>query len=196
MKIDFITVGMFEENTYFLIDEETRQCIIVDPGGNRGEVREYVKESGLTVSMIINTHGHMDHTESNSCVRNRFKCPILIHGADADLFEVSFDREIKDGDIIKFAGEELKIIETPGHTPGSVCILGDGFMLTGDTLFAGSIGRTDIGGDPEDMAETLQNRFNGIPDSTVIYPGHGPKTTMEHERRTNRYLLAAAGNRL
>lgn len=192
MKIDFITVGAFMENTYFLIDENKNECIIVDPGGSGAEIADYLQKNGLKVDRVINTHGHPDHVEANEFLKQKYGMPILIHPEDAETFNVSYDEPLKDGDVIGFAGEKLNVFLTPGHTMGGICIMGDGYMLTGDTLFAGSIGRTDIGGDPRVMEETLAKRFDHVPGDTVLYPGHGPKTTMNRERGTNPFLLSVA----
>ena len=192
MKIDFITVGSFVENTYFLIDEQDKTCLVIDPGGEGTEIIEYLKNEKLTPVKIINTHGHPDHVEANGALIEKYpELPVMMHPADGKLFDVKFDEPLSHGQNIEFAGRTLKIISTPGHTPGSVCILTDGFMLTGDTLFSGSIGRTDLGGNPRDMSDTLRKCFNDVPDDTVLYPGHGPSTTMNRERRTNTYMILA-----
>lgn len=185
--IDHIVVGIFRENTFFLI-ADNKKTIIIDPGGSGHEIVQYLNKNKLTPVMIINTHGHPDHVEANEFIKEKYNIPIYIHPDDADFFDVSFDKPIEDGDEIDFEGEKLRILHTPGHTMGSVCIIGDGFMLTGDTLFAGSIGRTDLGGDMKVMTDTLENKFENIPGDMVLYPGHGNSTTMEFERRTNPYL--------
>ena len=191
LKIEHIVVGAFLENTYFLINEESRKTIIIDPGGSGREIDEFLHRNNLAVEMVINTHGHPDHVEANAHMKRKYGMPILIHPDDAELFSVEYDRTIGDGDTIKFNGEELKVIHTPGHTMGSICLLGSGFLLTGDTIFAGAMGRTDIGGDMSVMMNTLANKFEGIPDDTVLYPGHGPQTTMGEEKRTNMYMRTA-----
>jgi glyoxylase-like metal-dependent hydrolase (beta-lactamase superfamily II) len=191
MKIEHITLGSYYVNTYFLQDEKSRTCIVVDPGGRGGEIGEYLQKNGLTPVMIINTHGHVDHVEANVPLKKKFDIPVLMHPEDAGLFDLPIDRPMPDGEKIEFAGETLTVFSTPGHTPGSVCIQGEGFVLTGDTLFAGSIGRTDLGGSEEAMLETLASRFDGIADGMVLYPGHGPATTMGQERKQNMYLRMA-----
>jgi glyoxylase-like metal-dependent hydrolase (beta-lactamase superfamily II) len=187
IKISHIVVGVYHENTYFLKADDG-SVIVVDPGGSGREIEKYISSSNLKVSLVINTHGHPDHVEANRFMKEKYGMPILIHPEDAKLFGVSFDREINDGDEIEFDGTKLKIMLTPGHTFGSVCIKGEGFLITGDTIFEGAIGRTDLGGDMRVMMDTLHNRFNDIPDEMVLYPGHGDATTMGHERKYNPYL--------
>jgi len=191
IKIDHIVVGIFQENTYFLI-AENKNTIIIDPGGDGHEILEYMNKNRLNPVMIINTHGHPDHIEANDIIKEKFDIPIYIHPDDAEFFDVSCDKHIRDGDEIEFEGEKLKILHTPGHTMGSICIMGNGFMITGDTIFAGSIGRTDLGGDTGIMKETLKSKFNGIPGDTILYPGHGPSTTLKHERMTNPFITSKA----
>lgn len=187
LEPDHIVVGAFYENTYFLTDEKGN-TIIVDPGGSGDEIDRYLKNRKLTPCMIINTHGHIDHVEANQYLKEKYNIPVLIHVKDAEVFKIECDRTLQDGDIIEFQNYQLKVLHTPGHTMGSVCLLADGYMLTGDTLFAGAIGRTDLGGDMKVMMDTLENRFKDIPDEMVLYPGHGESTTMGRERRDNPYL--------
>ena len=187
IKIDHIVVGSFYENTYFLTDE-SGSSIIVDPGGSGEEVDKYIRTHHLDVKMVVNTHGHIDHVEANDYLKEKYNMPILIHPKDAEDFSIQCDKAINDGDTISLKGYEFKVIHTPGHTMGSVCLKGKDFLLTGDTLFAGSIGRTDLGGDMAVMMDTLENRFREIPDDFVLYPGHGNSTTMGTERRFNPYL--------
>jgi len=189
--INRLELGFLGVNTYFLIDKNLKKTIITDPGGNGEEIIKFIKENGLFVEMIINTHGHPDHTEANEFLQRAFCAPVLIHKNDADLFGVKYDHEIKEGDTIDFAGAKIKVIETPGHTPGSVCLLFNNIMLTGDTLFYGSIGRTDFGGDGDVMMQTLAYKFKDIPGETILYPGHGPETTMADERKHNPFLIKA-----
>lgn len=187
LKPDYIVVGAFYENTYFLTDENGN-TIIVDPGGSGAEIDKYLKNHKLNPGMIINTHGHIDHVEANQFLNEKYGIPVLIHSKDAEDFKLDCDRTVEDGDVIEFLNNKLKVLHTPGHTMGSICLLAEGYMLTGDTLFAGSIGRTDLGGDMKVMMDTLGNRFKDIPDEMVLYPGHGESTTMGRERRGNPYL--------
>ncbi len=187
LKPDHIVVGAFQENTYFLKDE-SGNVIVVDPGGSGIEIDKYLKYYNLNLSLIVNTHGHIDHVEANNYLKEKYGVNIYIHSADAETFDIAHDGILEDGDIIKFLKHTIKVIHTPGHTMGSVCLVTEGYMLTGDTLFAGTIGRTDLGGDMGIMMETLKRCFNDIPDDMVLYPGHGRSTTMGEERRVNPYL--------
>lgn len=190
ITIDHLVLGVFQVNTYFLISPE-KSVLIVDPGGSGKEIEEYITEKGLKPALIINTHGHPDHTEANSYLKDKFDIPVLISHVDGNVFGIEGDCFIQDGEVIDFEGHELKVMLTPGHTMGSVCIKGEGFLLTGDTLFSGSIGRTDLGGNMKAMQKTLSHCFEEIPDDTILYSGHGPKSTMGAEKRENPYLIEA-----
>lgn len=187
LKISSLVLGVFQVNTYFLSTDEGN-TIVVDPGGNGSQIKKYIDKNNLKVEMIINTHSHPDHIEANRFMKDTYKVPLLAHPGESP-GDVMPDGEIKDGDVLEFHGNKLKIRHTPGHTMGSVCIEGPGFILTGDTLFAGAIGRTDLGGSMTVMMDTLANRFSDIPDDMPLYPGHGPDTTMGRERRENPYLI-------
>ncbi len=140
---------------------------------------------------VINTHGHIDHIEANGHMKSQYNIPVLMHPVESKAFGILLDEPLEENDIIEFAGENIKVLLTPGHTMGSICLLADNFMLTGDTLFAGSMGRTDLGGDEKTMMKTLVRLAETVPDETVLYPGHGPRTTMGKEKRTNPFLLQA-----
>ncbi|MCE1248360.1 MAG: MBL fold metallo-hydrolase [Firmicutes bacterium] len=187
VRISHIVVGIYQENTYFLKADDN-STVVVDPGGSGKEIEKYINDNGLKVSMVINTHGHPDHTEANKYMKEKYGMPVYIHPEDAQLFGITYDQPLTDGQEIDFNGNKLKIMLTPGHTFGSVCIKGDGFLITGDTIFEGTIGRTDLGGDSRVMMHTLKTKFNDIPDETVLYPGHGDSTTMGNERKFNPYL--------
>ncbi len=186
LKIDRLVLGIFQVNTYFLIDGDNN-VLVVDPGGDGSEIKDYIEKNNLKVKMIINTHAHPDHVEANLFMKENYPVPLLTHPEEI-ISETPPDRLINEGDLVEFGGHQLKIRHTPGHTMGSICIEGPEFLLTGDTLFAGAIGRTDLGGDMRVMMETLAQRFNDIPDETILYPGHGPQTTMGRERKENPYL--------
>jgi hydroxyacylglutathione hydrolase len=188
IEVERVMQGPFAENIYFLIDRENKKAIIVDPGGKGDDVDYFLEENDLTPEIIICTHGHVDHVSAMWYVKEKYNIPILMHDAERQTFGYEYDRDLKHGDIIEFAGEELVILHTPGHTFGSICILGENFMLTGDTLFAGTIGRTDLGGDPDLMMETLATKFETIGDDIIIYPGHGPWSRMGTEKKRNHFF--------
>ena len=202
------TVGALSTNCYIAICERTKEAIIIDPGfDNRFDAEEifrFIEENALTLKIVLNTHGHPDHVCGNHIVKRRFHVPLLIHEYDAYMLErlskstsTFFDFEkfsppadvlLHDGDLVKFGEITLKVLHTPGHSRGSISLLAERQVFTGDTLFAGSIGRTDF---PEssdrDMKLSLKKIAN-LPDHFVVYPGHGPTTTIGEEKRSNPFL--------
>jgi glyoxylase-like metal-dependent hydrolase (beta-lactamase superfamily II) len=198
MKVQTFTVGMLATNCYVAICQETKDAVLIDPGFDSSSEAEmvfrFVDEALLKVKFIINTHGHSDHVASNDISKKKYNVPICIHEYDANATNDVSDKTLppnvllKDGDQIRFGDATLKIMHTPGHTPGSICLLGEKLVFTGDTLFAGGIGRTDfIGGSYRDMKLSLQKLLR-LSDDLVVYPGHGPSTTIGAERRVNPFL--------
>ena len=208
MIVQMFTVGKFLTNCYVVGCEQTKETIIIDPGfDDRFEaerVYNFINENALALKFIVNTHGHPDHTCGNGMMKERFNVPILIHEYDAHMlrkasnniaeffgFENSSppaDVLLHSGDMVKFGKTTLKVIHTPGHSRGSISLLGEKEVFTGDTLFAGSIGRTDF---PEssksEMSRSLRKLAN-LPNHLVVYPGHGPMTTIAKEKRSNPFL--------
>jgi len=208
MIVKALAVGGFLTNCYVACCEQTKEAIVVDPGFDEGLEAErlfkLISGSVLTVKLIVNTHGHPDHTCGNGIVKDRFPVPILIHEYDAHMlgktgrrtatqfgFENTSppaDRLLRDGDLITFGKVTLKIIHTPGHSRGSISLLGEKEIFTGDTLFAGSIGRVDFPESSEaDMSSSLKSLAH-LPDQLVVYPGHGPTTMLGEEKRSNPFL--------
>lgn len=207
--VQMFTVSKFFTNCYVVACEKTREAIIIDPGfDNRidaEKIFEFTKANALTLRLIVNTHGHPDHTCGNNMVKKIFNAPILIHECDAGMlgeigkrnaeffglesFSPPADMLLHDGDTIKFGRITLKVLQTPGHSPGGISLLGQKEVFTGDTLFAGSIGRTDF---PEssghDMMISLRTKLATLPDYFIVYPGHGPATTIGEEKRSNPFL--------
>jgi len=202
------TVGALGTNCYVVGCPETGEAMIIDPGfDGRAEAERVLKEvdgRGLEVGLILNTHGHTDHTAGNGIVKEATGAPILIHGEDAPMLTPArgslkswglrgssppADRALHDGDTVQVGSLTFTALHTPGHTPGSVCLLGGGVVFTGDTLFAGSVGRTDLPASSDrDMARSLREKLMPLPDRVRVYPGHGSASTMERERRTNPFL--------
>lgn len=208
MMVKRFTVGRFFTNCYVVASEETGEAIVIDPGFEDQTEAErtyrFIESKALDLRFIVNTHGHLDHTCGNGMVKERFQVPILIHEYDADMlkrlgdkfssffgFKASSppaDRLLHQGDSVDFGNIALNVVHTPGHTRGGVSLLGDQEVFTGDTLFAGSIGRMDF---PESSKKEMQlslRKLANLPGHLVVYPGHGPKTTIREERAGNPFL--------
>jgi glyoxylase-like metal-dependent hydrolase (beta-lactamase superfamily II) len=204
-RIHAIVVGPFEVNCW-VIEGDSRQVIIIDPGDEAARIAGQIRRNNWTVSAWIATHGHMDHLCALAELATTFPAPIAIHPADkvwafsgsnampphypAPREPGSITRLVKDGDRFTDAGLEWQVIETPGHTPGGICIHFPSLnsLFTGDTLFAGSVGRTDFpGGNYRTLINSLR-RLKALPGNPDIYAGHGPATTLDAEKRTNNYL--------
>ncbi|NLO90255.1 MAG: MBL fold metallo-hydrolase [Clostridia bacterium] len=206
MKIKTIIVGKLHTNCYIFFDPETREGAVIDPGSQGDKILDYIDQSKIKVKYIINTHGHYDHIGADLFLKEKLGAEILIHGKDAAMLKdpmlnLSFyddvseiggivpDRLLKEGDTISVGNISFKVLHTPGHTPGSICLLSQREIFTGDTLFECSVGRTDLpGGSFKQLKDSLKNKILNLPDHLIVYPGHGPSTTMEHEKKLNPYL--------
>ncbi len=198
MNVQTFVVGMLETNCYVAGSIRTSEAIIIDPGfESRSEVAQIInciEAENLKIKFIINTHGHSDHVSGNLFLKKKYNVPICIHEKDATAitgFEESAlqaDVLLKDHDEVQFGGEALKVLHTPGHSAGSICLLSEVLVFTGDTLFAGGMGRTDLlGGSERDMKSSLEKLLR-LPDGLTVYPGHGPVTSIGVERRVNPFL--------
>ena len=198
MLIETFTVGMLSTNCYVVNCQETKEAIVIDPGldfsSEAKPILEYIDEGKFKVKFIVNTHGHPDHVNGDAIFQQKYNVPICIHPDDAHFIESlekgKFPANImlKDGDSVKFGNETLKVMHTPGHTPGSICLVGEKLVFTGDTLFAGGIGRTDFpGGSISDMRLSLQKLVR-LPDYFLVYPGHGTTSMIGEEKRVNPFL--------
>lgn len=171
MEIKKIIVGQLQTNCYLLISGG--EAAIIDPGDEAQKIAAEVAKSGVAVKFIINTHNHFDHIGANDELKRRFGAKLLIDSSDAN-GEIKADGLLKDGDALKLGQGSLKIVKTPGHTKGSICLFGDKFVISGDTLFEDGFGRTDLhGGSNEEMAGSLKKLEKLIPEGEMIYPGHG-----------------------
>ncbi|SHO46857.1 MBL fold metallo-hydrolase [Desulfopila aestuarii] len=208
IQVQQITVGSMGVCCYIVSCPETKKAAVVDPGGDVRRILAAVEQSGLEVEYIIATHGHPDHVCGNRELQEATGAKIIMHQADADFFgrtEVAkyfsmlgleasppADIKVEDNDLIKIGNEELQVIHTPGHTPGGVCLLNGMHLITGDTLFAGGLGRTDFpGGSQKELIASIHNRLLVLPDDTVVWPGHGyggNRSTIGEEKRTNPFL--------
>jgi hydroxyacylglutathione hydrolase len=204
IHLELLTVGPLETNCYIVSCEATGEAVIIDPAAETPSILRTVSENKLKLRFIINTHGHIDHTFGNAAIKEMTGVPILIHKDDAPMLtaeksELAFyfperkhlppDRFLKDGDVISFGKVEFRVIHTPGHTPGGICLHRGKILFTGDTLFAGGVGRTDLsGGSSETLFNSIKMKLLIFSDDTVIFPGHGPSSTIGHERRCNPFL--------
>ena len=193
MLVKMWPAGMLMTNCYLVGQGEAREALVIDPGTNsETEARKILKEiesSGFKVKYIVNTHGHPDHIGGNKIFRKATDAPLLIHEYDAPMLKGPFaDKMLHDGDSIQVGEIVLRVLHTPGHSPGSICLVGNDVVLTGDTLFAGSIGRYDLpGGSLKEIKKSLK-KLMILPDHLKVYPGHGPTSTIGEERRTNPFL--------
>ena len=209
MKVQSFVVGALFTNCYVITCEETREAIIVDPGFDdkreAEKIFKVIEENSLKLKYIVNTHGHPDHTCGNGIVKKKFNVPILIHEFDACMlgetskgiagffgfknFSPKADVLLHDGDIIKFGESVLKVMHTPGHSRGSISLIGEKEVFSGDTLFMGSIGRVDFPESSEKEMRQSLKKLAYLPDHFVVYPGHGPSTTMGEEKCSNPFLI-------
>ncbi|MDR1401073.1 MAG: MBL fold metallo-hydrolase [Endomicrobium sp.] len=204
IKIKRIVSGVLAENCYVIYDSESLRAVVIDPGEDGEKVIFELAKDKLKPEMIVNTHGHYDHVLSDDQIRAEFKIPLAIHkyelGTSTNSFKsaselFTFPGTIKmpeitleDNQEVELTFTTFKVIHTPGHTKGSICLLFYDFLITGDTLFAGTIGRTDlIGGNYEEILNSL-SKIKKLNPSLVIYPGHGSKTILANELRHNSYL--------
>lgn len=198
MLIDCFTVGMLSTNCYVAFSQESKEAIIIDPGldysSEATPLFDYIDREKLMVKFIVNTHGHTDHIKGDAIFQKKYGIPVCIHSFDSnfikDMATDKFPEKIvlEDGVLIKVGTEILKVMHTPGHTPGSISLVGEKVVFTGDTLFAGGIGRTDFpGGSIKDMVLSLK-KLVSLPDYLLVYPGHGFVSTIGEEKRINPFL--------
>ncbi len=210
IKVQKFVVNPFQENAYLLYDE-TGSCVLVDMGSytveEKKEVLFFIENNQLEPVMIINTHCHVDHLLGNSFFKNKFKVSIAAHSDDEFMidkaveygsvfgFEVEepppLDSYLEEGKAITFGSSSLEVFHVPGHSPGSVALYSseDAFVITGDVLFDGGIGRTDLpGGDYDTLIRSITEKLLVLPDEAKVYPGHGPETTIGEEKRFNPFL--------
>lgn len=212
LKLQKFEVNPFGENTYLVWDDTTGDGALVDPGmvgGHEEEVIDgFIRQNNIRITDIINTHLHLDHIFGVNATKERYNIGLSAHAGDAPLAAdlpgqvarfrlpinarpVSIDRELHDGDKIRLGSYDLEVIEVPGHSPGGLAFYSkDGcFVLTGDSLFNGSVGRTDLpGGSQRQLVDSIRQKLLSLPDDTYVYPGHGPRTTIGTEKIYNPYL--------
>jgi hydroxyacylglutathione hydrolase len=207
MILKMLVVGPFASNCYIVGSESTKNGLIIDPGAEAKQILKTVNELGLTISLIVITHAHIDHVGALAPVKEATGAKFAIHEAEAgaglgmfsrmlsSMTGGSFsqppkpDRLLKDGDSIEVGDLKFKVLHTPGHSPGGISLYGHGILFSGDTLFNYGIGRTDFPGcSYEQIMDSIKNKLMKLPDETVVYPGHGPSTTIGEEKRGNPFL--------
>lgn len=205
MIIKKLEVGPIMANCFILGCESTKEAVVIDPGDDSDRILMELSKSELKVKYLINTHGHFDHVGANKRMKEVTGAQLAIHPEDEPMFkELSHsasmfgltaqnsppaDILLKHGDEISFGEINLKVIHTPGHSKGGICLYTKGHLFSGDTLFAGSIGRTDLpGGDYDTLISSIKNNLLSLDDKTIVYTGHGPETTLGDERRSNPFL--------
>lgn len=208
--IEQIPVGDYQVNTYLVACPETKEGVLIDPAGEEQRLALLVQKEGLKLKYILNTHGHADHVDANQKLKEMFLVPVCMHEADDNFFSdknvrIVTSKELglpppepadilfRDGDIFVVGNISIRILHTPGHTPGSCCFLVDGNLFTGDTLFVGAVGRTDLtGGSLHTLLESLRQKIIKLPPETKIWPGHDygdtPTSTIGREIEENPYI--------
>jgi len=200
MEIKKIIAGIYGANCYIVMDKDTSEAVVIDPGGDVDDIVKVIKNMGAKVKYILLTHGHVDHTSGAQELKTITNAVVCISKKDDDLItkgEYLFgplikggaDKLLSDGDIIKIANIQIKCVDTPGHTPGGMSFLIGKCAFTGDTLFAGSIGRTDfVGGDFNAIINSIKSKLLCLQGDTRVYPGHGPGSTIDKEKSNNPFL--------
>jgi hydroxyacylglutathione hydrolase len=209
MEIRGIVVGVFQENCYIIASQKTKEAIIIDPGDEPERILELAKDMGVTVKVIASSHGHGDHVMAISSIKEVKDIPFLIHNFELPVLQRSNqsmkdylgsnvpeipnpDGYVVDNGKVSVSGLDLHVIHTPGHTPGSVSYFVNGLLFSGDTLFRGSIGRTDLpGGNYNQIMQAITTKLLALPNDTIVLPGHMLQTTIGDERYSNPFILDA-----
>lgn len=205
MFIETLAVGPLQVNCHIVACAITREAMVIDPGDEVPRILDRLQENGLTPVVVVNTHAHFDHVGGNRALCEATHAPLLIHADDAPLLKRAEqqasayglkadpspepDTLLAEGDVVSVGELRFKVIHTPGHSPGGICLHSEGHLFVGDTLFAGSIGRTDLpGGDFDQLVNGIRQKLWELGDDTIIYPGHGPDSSIGRERTTNPFV--------
>jgi glyoxylase-like metal-dependent hydrolase (beta-lactamase superfamily II) len=205
MRYECIVVGALETNCYLPYCPDTLECAVIDPGAEADKILSVIDQKNLKPTLLINTHGHVDHIGANRDIKDTFDIPLTIHEADRRILESAIqsglgfflgakkspppDRFMEEGDELKIGNTSLKVMHTPGHSPGSVSLMGDGILFSGDTLFFGGVGRTDLpGGSWAELERSIRERIFTLALETLVLTGHGPATTVDQETKFNPFI--------
>jgi len=208
MIVEQMLVGPMAVFTYVVACEKDKQCLIIDPAGSIDKILSKMDSMGLTAKYVVNTHSHADHTCGNKGILSKTDAQLVAHQDDAKKISSGLNKAfslamgkrpspkvhimVKDGDSLHLGQTGLKILHTPGHTPGSICLYGDGNLFTGDTLFVGAVGRTDMRGGSFDILLNSLRKLLTLPSDTLVWPGHhygdAPVSTLAREKKTNPYI--------
>ena len=209
--IDTMEVEGLHTNCYVVADESAKVGVVIDPGGSPGVILKKIEGLKLEIVLVLNTHGHFDHIAANQEIMEATEAPLAAHSEALPLFRMGGgaaffglhmpdtpepSRLLEEGDEVQFGSETLKVLHTPGHTPGCISFWSEAHRVVfdGDLLFNAGIGRTDLpGGNYRTLMESIHNKIMTLPSNTIVYPGHGPKTTVEREKKANPFLGAQSG---
>ncbi len=201
-----LPVGLIQTNCYLVGCEETQEGVVIDPGGHPRRILAEVKRHGLAIRYVLNTHAHFDHTDANGAIVRATAAPLALHPADLPILKASGgaalfgltadpsplpDLELHGGDELEVGTLRFQVLHTPGHSPGHVCFYeaAEGVLFDGDVLFAQGVGRTDLpGGSWQQLLDSIQRVLFALPGETIVYPGHGPATTIGNEKQFNPWL--------
>jgi glyoxylase-like metal-dependent hydrolase (beta-lactamase superfamily II) len=205
LEIHQLSVGPLQVNCFLVACLKTRDAMVIDPGEEGARILYLAESKEVNISKVVNTHGHFDHIGANQQLVDATAAKLMLHAADLPLLQNARnhaevygltvapspepDRLLDQGDTFEVGEHSFSVFHVPGHSPGGICLLSEGHLFVGDVLFAGSIGRTDLpGGDFDALVEGVRERLFSLPDDTVVHPGHGPDTTIGHERRMNPFV--------
>lgn len=206
-----LSVGPLQVNCFLVACAKSRDAMVIDPGEEGDRILRLAEREGLSISKVVNTHGHFDHIGANQRLVEATGAELMLHAADLPLLQNARqhagvygltvaaspapDRLLAQGDTFKVGAHDFSVLHVPGHSPGGICLHGDGHLFVGDVLFAGSIGRTDLpGGDYDQLVTGVRQRLFVLSDETIVHPGHGPDTTIGEERQHNPFVGAGAGS--
>ena len=205
MQLHTFITGPLETNTYLVADRATSEALVIDPGGEPDEILAYLAKERLRLRQIVNTHGHFDHVSGNRALRSATGAALLIHEGDVGMLSEAAvharhfllhaensprpDTLLADREVLRVGSVSLRVVHTPGHSPGGITLLSDGAAFCGDLVFYGSVGRTDLpGGSEKVLLDSIRRHILTLPDETILYPGHGPETTVGLEKRQNPFF--------